>query len=79
MIFTGGGATSGGLLGKSGGFEGFNKLGSNAKQVPGEESKEPELSQFEKEMIEEMRKNDEEIDTMVEQAIDKLNLLDFHA
>lgn len=42
-------------------------------------NKQRELTDFEREALEEMKKNDEEIDEMLDVVIDKLGQLKFHA
>jgi len=56
------------MLIKDEGFEGFNAIGS-PKKLQEEEEKKRELTDFEKDALAEMKKNDEEIDGLLDIAI----------
>lgn len=73
MMFKKPGASSGSRLIKEQGLSG------QLQQKKQEEVKQRELTDFEREALEEMKKNDEEIDGMLDVVIDKLDQLKFHA
>ena len=73
-----GGASAGGLLIKGDGFEGFKSLKNDlSKNESHAENREP--SEFERLKMEEMRQNDDEIEGLIGNAIEKLDRLDLHA
>ena len=73
-----GGASAGGLLIKGDGFEGFKSLKNDlSKNEDHGQKREP--SEFERLKMEEMRQNDEEIEGLIGNAIEKLDRLDLHA
>ncbi len=71
------GASQGGVLIRDDGFEGFSSL----HEKPGHENAatQRDLTDFEKQALDEMKKNDEEIDELIGLAIEKLDRLDLHA
>ena len=74
-----GGASAGGMLIKDDGFEGFNAPGSPTKNQEEKKEKKRKLTEFEKESLAVMKKNDDEIDGLLDIAIQKLDILKFHA
>ena len=56
-------------------FEGFHK--NRDTEEAQEDSR--ELNEFEKNLLEQFRENDEEIDGMLDQVIDKISRLHLHA
>lgn len=73
-------ATSGGMLIKDQGFEGF-KSPNQVKdgEASAHTKQQREMTDFEMQALEEMRQNDEEIDGMLDEALLKIDRLDFHA
>ena len=77
MIFKNAGASKGGALSRDQGFEGFHSIKSEEKKR--EEASKRELTQFEIQALDQMRKNDQEIDTMLDKTIAMLDKLNMHA
>jgi len=64
---------------KQDGFEGFHTVNDRGGLDVAEAQTGRELTEFEKNALEEMKQNDEEIDELIDQAIGKLDKIKMHA